>query len=102
LANITQQENRWLIAGAMTMPHVCELLNESASLAMDKAFEIDLSQVTEVDTATISLLFEWLRSAHVHKSKLTFANFPENLVSLATLYGVLELLPQAAHSQVTH
>ncbi|HSH97327.1 MAG: lipid asymmetry maintenance protein MlaB [Methylophilaceae bacterium] len=102
MANITQQENRWLITGAMTMPHICGLLDESTQLPMNKSFEIDLGEVTDVDTATISLLFEWLRSAHVHKSKLTFANFPENLVSLATLYGVLELLPQAAHSQVTH
>ena len=84
------------------MPHISALLAESTQLVMNKSFEIDLGEVTEVDTATISLLFEWLRSAHVHKSKLTFANFPENLVSLATLYGVLELLPQAAHSQVTH
>lgn len=102
MANITQQENRWLITGAMTMPHICQLLTESEQLPMTKSFEVDLGEVTEVDTATISLLFEWLRSAHLHKSKLTFANFPENLVSLATLYGVLELLPQAAHSQVTH
>jgi phospholipid transport system transporter-binding protein len=101
LANITQQEDRWLVTGAMTMPHISALLAESTQLAMNKSFEIDLGEVTEVDTATISLLFEWLRTAHVHKSKLTFANFPENLVSLATLYGVLELLPQA-HTKVTH
>ena len=69
---------------------------------MDKVFDIDLAQVTDVDTATISLLFEWLRTAHAHKSKLTFSNFPENLVSLATLYGVLELLPQTTHTQVSH
>lgn len=102
MANITQQDHRWLITGAMTMPHISQLLAESAGLAMTKAFEIDLAEVTDVDTATISLLFEWLRTAHEHKSKLTFSNFPENLVSLATLYGVLELLPQAAHTQVTH
>jgi len=102
LANITQQGNRWVISGAMTMPYVNVLLAEGAQLSIDKAFEIDLGGVTDVDTATISLLFEWLRNAHVRKSKLTFANFPQNLVSLATLYGVLELLPQAAPSQVTH
>lgn len=84
------------------MPHVSPLLAESTALSMDKVFEIDLGQVTEVDTVTISLLFEWLRTAHARKSKLTFANFPQNLVSLATLYGVLELLPQTTHSQVNH
>jgi len=86
----------------MTMPHISALLAESSQLAMAKAFEIDLAEVTDVDTATISLLFEWLRTAHEHKSKLKFLNFPENLVSLATLYGVLELLPQVTHSQFTH
>jgi phospholipid transport system transporter-binding protein len=97
LTQITKQEHRWLVSGDMTLPQVNALLAESAGLQMTRSLEIDLASVTDVDTATISLLFEWLRNAHTHKCKLTFANFPQNLISLATLYGVAELLPQSSH-----
>ena len=81
----------------MSMPHVESLLAESAVLPAEKDIEIDLSAVSEVDTATISLLFEWLRQTHSRKCKVTYVNLPKNLISLATLYGVLELLPQAPY-----
>jgi phospholipid transport system transporter-binding protein len=97
LAQITKEGNRWLVSGAMSMPHVEALLAESASLETAKDIEIDLSAVSEVDTASISLLFEWLRQARRRKSKVTYVNLPENLASLATLYGVLELIPHVSH-----
>lgn len=97
MAEIKKEAHRWLVSGDMTISQVEALLAQSADLATAKSLEIDLAAVSEVDTASISLLFEWLRSAHAHKVKLTFANFPQNLVSLATLYGVVELIPQNSH-----
>jgi phospholipid transport system transporter-binding protein len=97
LAEIKKEAHRWLVSGDMTISQVEALLAQSADLATAKSLEIDLAGVSEVDTASISLMFEWLRNAHAHKVKLTFANFPQNLVSLATLYGVVELIPQNSH-----
>lgn len=97
MAEIKKEAHRWLVSGDMTISQVEALLAQSTDLATAKSLEIDLAAVSEVDTASISLLFEWLRSAHAHKVKLTFANFPQNLVSLATLYGVVELIPQNSH-----
>ncbi len=97
MAQIIKEENRWLVSGDMTIAHVESLLTESTHLHMARSLDIDLKEVTDVDTATISLLFEWLRTANEHKCNITFANFPQNLSSLAALYGVVELLPQAAH-----
>jgi len=97
LAQITLQDERWLISGAMTMSNVNALLVEAEALTMPKKFEIDLKDVSDVDTATIALIFEWLRNAHAQKCKVVFSNFPANLISLATLYGVIELIPQTAH-----
>lgn len=93
MAQITQQDNRWLVSGPMTVDQVNALLAESSALAMPK--EIDLSRVSDVDTTAVSLLFEWQRQAHNHQSKILFSNLPDNLVSLAKLYGVSELIPQA-------
>ena len=97
MAQITQDGNRWLVSGAMTVAQMNALLAESAALAGTAHVEMDLKQVSDVDTTAISLLFEWLRQAHARKSEVVFSNLPENLVSLATLYGVLELIPQTTH-----
>jgi phospholipid transport system transporter-binding protein len=97
LAQIRQEGNRWLVSGAMTMAQVNALLAQSSALSVTNELEVDLAEVTDVDTTTISLLFEWLRQACGRKCKVTFVHLPENLVSLATLYGVLELLPQSPH-----
>lgn len=95
---ISKADNRWLLSGDITMPKVNDLLAEASVLQGAADLEIDLQGVTTVDTASISLLLEWLRQSGARGAKLTFANLPENLLSLAKLYGVLELLPQATHS----
>lgn len=81
----------------MTVAKMNSLLAESAALAGTAHVEVDLKEVLDVDTSAISLLFEWMRQAQARKSKVVFSNLPENLVSLAMLYGVLELIPQTTH-----
>jgi phospholipid transport system transporter-binding protein len=94
MPQITQQENRWLISGPMTVDQVNALLAESSALTIPG--EIDLSQVSDVDTTAVSLLFEWQRQAQAHNTKISFSNLPENLASLAKLYSVSELIPQVS------
>lgn len=97
MAQIEKEGSRLCIRGAMTLESVNALLAESdAALAADN-LEMDLSAVSDVDSAAISLLFEWLRQAHGRNISLVFVNLPPNLVSLATLYGVLDLIPQHTH-----
>ena len=97
MAQIQQQGNRWLISGDMTVNQVDVLLAESKALQMPDALEIDLAQVAEVDTVALSLIFEWVRHAAANKANISLVNLPANLASLATLYGVLELIPQSSH-----
>lgn len=85
------------VSGAMTVENVNALLAESNAMFSAKNLQMDLAAVDEVDSAAISLLFEWLRQAHARKTRLVFVNLPSNLVSLATLYGVLDLIPQHTH-----
>ncbi|HEU4708823.1 MAG TPA: STAS domain-containing protein [Methylophilaceae bacterium] len=93
MAQIVQEGNCWRVSGPMTVEKVNALLEESGALAMPS--EIDLDQVSEVDTTAISMLFEWQRKAQAQNNKITFLNLPDNLVSLARLYGVSDLIPQA-------
>ena len=94
MAQIVQKDNRWLVSGAMTVDQVNALLAESSALAMPGV--IDLGQVSDVDTTAVSLLFEWQRQAQARQSTISFSNLPDNLASLAKLYGVSDLIPQTA------
>jgi phospholipid transport system transporter-binding protein len=54
---------------------------------------VDLAQVEAVDSSAVSLMLSWLRAAQRQNVKLSFVNTPENLLSLAKLYGVADSLP---------
>ncbi len=97
MAQINKTDSRWEIDGDVTIAHAKVLLAESHSLPMTATLLMDFSKVTHVDTATISLIFEWLRQAQAKKCDLKFANFPKNLLSLIALYDVVDLIPQATH-----
>ena len=97
MAQINKSNNRWEIEGDITVDHAQNLLPESNALPVASALVVDLAKVTHVDTASISLIFEWLRHAQVKECDLRFTNFPKNLLSLIALYGVVDLIPQATH-----
>jgi phospholipid transport system transporter-binding protein len=54
--------------------------------------EIDLAQLTAVDSAAVATLLAWQRAAVARGATLAYRNMPANLRSLADLYGVAELL----------
>jgi len=55
---------------------------------------VDFSQVEAVDSAAVSMLLGWLRAAQRSQRALRVTGLPEDLLSLADLYGVTELLPR--------
>ena len=91
MAKITQTENRWEIAGDISMDNANALLIESGRLVILNTL-VDFAKVTEIDTAAISLMLEWRRRAIAENQSLQFVNLPANLQSLAQLYGVTELI----------
>ena len=91
---ITKDGNRYRVQGPMIMDNARSILEEGTSLFNHDAVEVDLAGVDEVDSSAISILLQWLREAQHRNQGLTFINLPENLKSLVTLYGVLELIPQ--------
>lgn len=95
MAQIQKTEKTWKISGDVTVACAPELLAESGHLPADARLLIDFSEVGHVDTATLSVMFEWLRHAQKKKCNLKFTHVPKNLQSLMALYGVAELIPQA-------
>jgi phospholipid transport system transporter-binding protein len=93
MTNIIQQANKWHVSGDVLMDNANTILSESNAFEMVDDLEVDFSAITDVDTAALSLVMEWQRRALASNCKISFANMPENLNSLAALYGVADFIP---------
>lgn len=92
MLQIIESDRQWQVSGAMTVAYVQELLAKSESLQQKQTLQIDLSLVTDVDTASISLMLEWIRRAKARGATLVFVNIPKSLMSLVKLYEVSPLI----------
>ncbi|MFZ2161561.1 MAG: STAS domain-containing protein [Sideroxyarcus sp.] len=81
------------VSGRLTMDAIGALFAEAMLPPEGKNWTVDLAQVEAADSAAVSMLLSWLRNAQRHEAKLTFVNVPDNLRSLADLYGVADALP---------
>lgn len=91
--SILKTPGRWKLSGDLTLSQVPELLTAAGDFKeLSQPLVLDLSEVQQVDTASLSLLLEFSRRAAVHNKPLSFVNLPENLLSLASLYGLEGLL----------
>lgn len=93
---IERDGDRLQVSGRLTMETVATLHATGLQPEGDGALEIDFSRVEAVDSAAVSLMLCWLRRAHETHVTLRFSNLPDNLSSLARLYGVDGLLPVSA------
>ena len=59
--------------------------------AADKVI-LDLSQVTKTDSAGLALLVEWKKSARNHRLQIQLKNPPEQILMLAKLNGIENML----------
>jgi phospholipid transport system transporter-binding protein len=91
---IVKEGKGFRVDGPITMHTVRSVMEEGQSLFNHDVLEIDLSGVKEADSSAVSLLLEWVREAQRRNQQLRYLNLPENIKSLANLYGVLELIPQ--------
>lgn len=57
---------------------------------------IDFSGVTGVDSSAVALLLEWRRRALERGVTLEFVALPANLLALADLYGVAQIIQPPA------
>lgn len=81
------------MSGAITLASVEQVRREMLGKLDRPDLLLDLGGVTEVDSTVVSLLLHWRRAAHVAKREISMRNVPDSVKSLATLYGVNELLP---------
>jgi phospholipid transport system transporter-binding protein len=93
---IVRNGSRLQVQGAVTMGNVSSLLEAGVQQLNPELKEIDFSGLEEVDSSAVSMVLEWLRISRSRNLQLRVANMPDNMRSLASLYGVLELITFSA------
>ena len=88
-----ENSGRYVVVGPMTLPFAKQLLDAGRQVFDRNDAVIDLQRVREVDSTGLAIMLEWMRSAQRHNHRLSFTHIPDNLKSLADVYGVSELLP---------
>ncbi|HET9576626.1 MAG TPA: STAS domain-containing protein [Usitatibacter sp.] len=87
------------LEGALSFGTLPAVLAESEKYAartdLPDRLTIDFSAINGVDSSAVALLLEWRRQAQRLGKTLTFVNLPQNLLALAKLYGVAELIQPA-------
>lgn len=76
--------------------HCLRALVQGLKSVVDKSVVLDASALVRFDSAALAVLLEFRRETLVLGKSLAVQGMPTGLANLATLYGVLELLPVAS------
>ena len=92
----TAGDGSLLLSGELSMATVPELLEQLSTQGALRNAEgeilIDLQGVERADSAGLALLIEWQRLAGQQQKSIRFCNIPAQMLAIARLSGVDELL----------
>lgn len=90
---VKSEDGRLLVSGELSMDTVPGLLQqESLQAGDDDEIRVDLQGVERADSAGVALLIDWQRTANQQQRKIRFQNTPSQMLAIARLSGVDELL----------
>jgi phospholipid transport system transporter-binding protein len=89
-----REDGRLVVSGRLTIATVPALFESGLQHLASEDLLVDFSRVEAVDSAAVSMLLGWQRAAQRSQRTLRVTGLPDDLLSLAHLYGVTELLPQ--------
>lgn len=94
-AEFTQQDQQsYKIAGTIDFATVPELMLKATDICKSlkkssySELDIDLSKVTESNSAALALILEIAKDARANNITLRFQNLPESLLSISKAYGI--------------
>ncbi len=84
---------RWLLEGELNFSSVLEVPGTPfTGLTAGREIQVDLKGVTRTDSAGLALLLEWQRESERVGKAITFIHVPEQLLAIASLCGLDEIL----------
>lgn len=92
---LTFANNTLSLSGAVIIDSAKELLEQGRGYCIANDVTVDFSGVTELDSSAIALILEYRRAAESAGRHLAVSNSPASFQSLATLYGVTDLIAAA-------
>jgi len=93
---IRREGDVYRVEGPVTIENVRGVIEEGRRVFSGEDLRVDLGGLENVDSSALSMLLEWMRDAAASGRRVRYLNVPENLASLARVYGVLDHLPLAA------
>ena len=94
---IRREGRRIIVSGPVTLANVASILEDARRHLEEGVGNVDLSEVTEMDSSLLAAMLAWLRDARSRGRELAFSNLPDSLQTIARLYGVDSLIPVASH-----
>ncbi len=91
------EDEQMVLQGHLNMDTVPALYATGLQHLAVEDLKVDFAQVESVDSAAVSMLLGWERAAQQSGRELHVTGLPEDLLSLARLYGVDKLLPQQSN-----
>jgi len=85
---IKQGPRHFVIDGDLTFATIDKQTLKSFSfLKAATEITVDLSRVSNTDSAGLALMIEWIKYSRHNRTQLNFKNIPEQLLNLAKLSG---------------
>jgi len=93
----SQGEGRYRLRGELSFANAAALERTGRVMFDDAAGQlvVDLAAVTRADSAGLALLIEWLREARAAGKRITFSHIPEQMLAIARVSSLEQLLPLA-------
>lgn len=80
------------LAASLTNRNATQTLQDGLAQLAHGDLAVDCSALTQIDSAAIAVLLGWQRAAQAQQRQLVIQQPPAQLLSLASVYGVAELL----------
>lgn len=89
-----------VVQGRLTIETIPAIFTFGLQHLASENMKVDFSQVEAVDSAAVSLLLGWVRAARRLGHNLSVTGLPDDLKSLAQLYGVIDMLPEQSNDPI--
>jgi len=91
---VDAKSNAIQLSGELSFSTVKLALEQSSGMFEPMAaLDIDLAEVSRSDSAGLALLVHWMRQAKEENKKIIFHNIPKQMLAIADVSGLNELLP---------
>lgn len=92
---IRKSDQQLQVSGCIDFDNALDLKQQGQRLINKAAdhCQIDFSEVSRAGSAALTVLFSWIRHAANSRKTLEFTNLPEDLLGVAKVSGVDQILP---------